>query len=349
MSDATARKFNNYTRLPYDLLAMFPHGQAYVLGDVFSFTGDNLDCHRTYKSFGDRAGSSRATVGRALRSGKAQKLITVDKEKGYVFNRNAVREDSFLRVPDWVRVEEFDVRKNKRRRLLKSEVSVYSYIYTRCDNKKKSNKFFETSVSAISEAVHLCERTVLRALWTLIRAGLIYRPKKDKGVNAYKKSRYTLNYKLIRAHEKQVKIDTKPTAVSAEPQRPKTFQEIEQYYKDKRERAEFIAERNFNRANENERFKLADGIYKSLMFSAAYAMHYNSAQKEEFERRAAKAQTERLIALRELGMTEKDLDPQYECKLCNDTGQLDSGAQCQCYPRGAPMSGGNVGVGEQNK
>lgn len=349
MYEATVRKFHNYISLPYDLLKRLPQSQAYVLGDVYSFTGANSDCHRTYKSFGERAGSSRATVGRALHAGRTQGLISIDKIKGYVFNRNKVQTNNFLRVLDWIRTEEFKVRKNESRRLLKSEVSVYSLIFTRCNNRKKHIKIFETSISEIAATLELSERTVLRALWTLIRAGLIYRPKKDKGVNAYKKSRYTLNHKLIRAHEKQAKTPTKPTPVPDEPHRPKTFREIEQDYKDKRERAELIAERNLIKARRNERFKIADDTYKSMSISAVFAVHYNSAQKEEFERRAAKAQAERLIALRGLGLTEKDLEPQYGCKLCNDTGQLESGARCQCYPRGAPMNGGNVGVGEPNK
>lgn len=256
MSTATVRQLNNYTRLPLSLLKLLPHGQAYVLGDVYSFTGELLNCHRTYKSFGERAGGSRATVGRALRTGKAQGLISKDKDKGYIFNRDKINDDEFVRVLDWIRTEKFNVRKNERRRLLKSEVSIYSYIFTHCDNGKKRNKSFVVSISELAAALELSERTVQRALWVLIRAGLIYRPKKDKGVNAYKKSRYTLNFKLIRAHEKKAKAKQKATAPISEPQRPKSFQEIEQDYKDKRDRAELIAERNLIKARENEQFKI---------------------------------------------------------------------------------------------
>lgn len=348
MSVSTARKLNNFIRLPYELLAKLPHGQAYVLGDVFSFTGDDLDCHRTYKKFSDRAGSSRATVGRALHAGKAQGLISVDENKGYVFDRNKIDDSTFMRVLDWIITEEFNVRKNERRRLLSSERSIYSFIFTRCDNAKKQKKYCEVSIAEIAEAVHLSERTVQRRLWSLIRAGLIYRPKKDKGVNVYKKSRYTLNYKLIKAHEKKAKAAAK---VSSEPQRPKTLKENEQYYSDKRARAELIAERNLIKARANEKFKLADDTYKYMSFDAVRAEYEGKPeQAAKFNQRAERARAERLIALCEVGLTEKDLVPQYECKLCKDTGYLENGERCRCFPWGKPPdSSGREGEGELNK
>lgn len=315
-----------------------------------------MDCHRTYKSFEERTSNSRATVGRALHTGKAQELISIDKVKGYVFNLDKINDDEFLRVLDWVIKEEFKVRKNERRRLIKSEVSIFSYIFTHCDNHKKGDKSCVVSISELAEKLGLSERTVQRRRWTLIRAGLIYYPSKDKGVNAYKKSRYTLNYELIKAHEKKAKAeqktDTPAPSFAPEPeqQSPETFQEIEQDYKDKRVRAEQIAESNLIRAREYERFKLADDTYKYMSISAAFAPYRNPEQAAEFEKRAARAKAERLIALRDIGLTEKDIEPQYECNLCNDTGQLTNGARCRCYPRGAPPDvGRNVGVGEQNR
>lgn len=346
---ATEKQFNNYIKLPCSLLSVLPHGQAYVLGDVFSFTGARQNCHRTYKSFGNRVGASRATVGRALRAGKAQELIANDKEKGYVCNLDKVQGDDFLRVLDWVITEEFKVRKNVTRRLLPSERSVYSFLYTRCANGKKRNKVCTVSIAEIAAALCLCERTVQRALWALIRAGLIFRPLKDKGVNAYKKSRYTLNFKIIKAHEKEAK-KKKQAKPAAEPPQPKTFAEIEQTYADKRTRAELIAERNLIRARENANFKLWDDVYKSMKIEAAFAPLKCPDRVAEFERRAAQAYAERRIALSAIGLTEDELKPQYECKECNDTGQLTNGARCKCFPRGAPPVGGfNVGVGEQNR
>ena len=157
-----------------------------------------------------------------------------------------------------------------------------------------------------------------------------------------------MNYKLIRAHEKKAKAEQKAAKSSPEPDRPRTLQDIEQYYRDKRDRAELIAERNLIRARENERFKLADDIATSMAITVAFAP-FNAPEKvEEYERRLQRAKAERLIALQELGLTEADITPQYECKLCNDTGQLSDGSWCGCYPRGKPLDSENVGAGEQN-
>lgn len=346
MSEATARQLNKYRRLPYALLELVPHGQAYVLSDVYSFTGERLDCHRTYKSLGDRAGNSRATVARALKAGKLQGLISIDKNKGYVFDRNKINDNEFMCVFDWVITEEFNVRKNERRRLLSSERSIYGYIYTHCDNASKSKKYCDVSISELASKLHLSERTVTKRRWSLIRAGLMYCPAADKGVNRYKKSRYTLNYKLIREHGEKAKAEKK--AAAPDPKRSKTFKEIEQDYQDKRDRAELIAERNLIRAREYNAFKIADDVYKHMSISAAFAPFRNPVQLAEFEQRAARAKADRLVALREIGLTEKDIEPQYECTLCNDTGQLKNGTRCKCYPRGSPPNGGVVGVGELN-
>lgn len=348
MSEATARQLNKYRRLPYALLELVPHGQAYVLSDVYSFTGERLDCHRTYKSLGDRAGNSRATVARALKAGKTQGLISVDKNKGYVFNCTKIDDSKFMCIFDWVITEEFNVRKTERRRLLSSERSIFGYIYTQCDNAKKSKKYCDVSISELASKLHLSERTVTKRRWSLIRAGLIYCPAAAKGVNRYKKSRYTLNFKLIREHEQKAKAEKKAAAPKPEQQHPKTFKEIERDYQDKRDRAELISERNLIKAREYAPFRLADDTYKYMGISAAFAPFKNPAQLAEFEQRAARANADRLVALREIGLTEKDIEPQYECTLCNDTGQLKNGTRCKCYPRGSPPNGGVVGVGELN-
>lgn len=355
--EATARKLNNYSRLPYCLLKSFSHTQAFVMSDVYSFTGANMTCHRTYKTFGSRAGCSRATVGRALRNGKAQKLISIDKDKGYVFNLDKLEDESFMRIPDFVKVKEFEVRKNKFRRLLATEQAIFGYIFTHCDNQKRSNKSCEVSISELAKALGLSERTIQRNRWALIRCGLIYCPRGDKGVNAYKKSRYTVNYNLIREEEKKAKAASKAAMKEQEPQAlPKTRAEIEGMYCEKQHRAQEVAERNLQKAREYERFKLADDTVKYMGISAAFAecgmFNRQREQAAEFEQRLLRAQAERLIALREIGLTEQDLDPQYECKQCNDTGYLPNGRRCSCYPSGVSPGGDgdkNVGAGEQNK
>ena len=327
-----------FLRMPLGLPKLSA-GAALLVGEVFSFTGkdkhgNDLTCRRTYQSLTERTGKSRATVGRALHTTKALNLIKLDKEKGYVFEGENVAE--FLRCPQFLTSEVFKIRRIKRK-LTGNEVRVYAYLFTRCDNRKNKDKVCFASISQIAATLNIGKKTVYKALWSLLRAGLIYRPKKDKGLNGYVLSRYTLNTAILRKHGVYIteEAQTETAAPSSDTSSEWTKESIERYYYDKRAHAELIAERNLIRARENEKFKLADEVYNSMSIAAAFAPFREPDKVQEYERRAVRAKSERLVALQELGLTEQDLIPQYECKLCNDTGYcIDTGQRCKCFPPG---------------
>lgn len=327
-----------FLRMPLGLPKLSA-GAALVVGEVFSFTGkdrhgNEMTCRRTYQSLTERTGKSRATVGRALHTTKALNLIKLDKDKGYVCE--VENPADFLRCPQFLTSEEFKIRRIKRK-LIGNEVRVYAYLFTRCDNRKNKDKVCFASISQIAATLNISEKTVYKAIWALLRAGLIYRPKKDKGLNGYVLSRYTLNTAILREHGVYIteNVQSEPAAApSSETSTEWTKERAEQYYYDKRAHAELMAERNLIKARENERFKLADEVYKSMSIAAAFAFREPD-KAQEYERRAARAKGERLAALKELGLTEQDLIPQYECKLCNDTGyRIDTGQRCKCLPPG---------------
>lgn len=204
----TAEQFNsNYIRLPKNgKLSGLAFGLQKVIGEIFSFTGKAkggkvLSCHRTYKKFEERCGVSRATVGRALKEGRKSNLIQGNNKQGFEY-KIAADNVEFNRLPSWICQEEFAVRENDKRKLTNSEQKLYAVLYTRCTNKKNGKHDYSASIATLADEAGLSERTVQRALWTLIRANLIYRPKEDKGINAYKVSRYILNYKLVLLKEK---------------------------------------------------------------------------------------------------------------------------------------------------
>lgn len=339
---ANATQLNKYPYLRMPLgLPKLAASAVLLVSEVFSFTGkdrhgNDLTCNRTYQSFKERIGKPHATVGRAIKAATEEKLIKRDKEKGFVFELENFPDVGFLRCPQFITSEVFKIRK-KKRKLLANEVRVYAYLFTHCDNRKNADKVCITSYAQIAEALNLNEKTVYKAIWSLLRAKLIYRPKKDKGVNGYRLSRYTLNVDILRKHgvllvEEQEHVAVADNNAAASEW---TKERIEQYYYDKQERAKLIAERNLIRARQNERFKLADDIYKAMSIQAAVAPFQEPDKAQEYERRAAKAKSERLIALKELGLTEKDLEPQYKCKACNDTGyRIDTGQRCKCFPPG---------------
>lgn len=322
---ATVKQFNNYHRLPLGLLSKprLPLGIVFLISDVYSFTGEKLSCVRTYKGFQNDLGISRPTVGRALRAAKANKMISSDKEKGYVCQRDKIDDGLFLKFETWVHTEEFEVRKNTRRRLNLSERLIYSFFRTRCDNRNNRAKAYEISISELAEILGLSEKTVQKGLWVLIRAKLIYRPAEDKGVNAYKKSRYTLNYKIIRAHEKKAKTAQKP-ATPAQDNSPKviTFKsaadvaneqraERERRYFELKHNAEDVAERNYKYAMQDKQFRDAETELKAIGFDLAIAELHNLPTLPKLQRRSEELQGLRTAALMRIGLTEQDLIPQY--------------------------------------
>ena len=330
-------------------LPRLPASAVLLAGDVFAFTGvdrngNELSCHRTYETFVARIGKSRATVGRSLKAVKDKHLVKRDKDKGYVFEIENLTNDTYLRCPQFICTEKFKIR-GKERLLLPNECRVYAYIFTHCDNKKNKKKVCVVSIAELAAALQLAEKSVYKALWSLIKARLISRSKEDRGVNAYKKSRYTLHTKILRKHGINVAdVEQKPE----EPTQKSTLTtltQIDNYYSEKRAKAELIAERNRALANKSEAYREAYGWLNDMTFELAFA-EVRGENVEGLKRRIKIAEHERRIALQELGLTEDDLAVQYECKLCNDTGfRIDTGRRCSCYP----LEGLIGGVGELNK
>ncbi len=344
MSEATATtKFNNYNyfKLPYKLKGL-SLGTQFVVGEVYSFTGeskrgDELNCRRKYSGFQERLGYSRATIGRGLKDGRDYGFIKKDKEKGYVCEISKFADAEFLRIPNFIREDEFKVHKNKRRKLLSSESKIYGCIFTHCDNRGKKCKTYETSIYELSKLLGLSEKTVYKGLWSLIRAGLIYRPKCDIGVNAYKVSKYTLNTKLLRAHGIYIGAGEKKPA--PEPKTPKataTVEEREQYYYDLRYRAQIIAERNLEAARRDEQFRQADDALKKLIPQLALAtMSGRTEEIVSIQVLQGEAMRIRANRARIMGYTRESFEPQYKCPHCEDTGyKLTDGTVCDCFPPG---------------
>lgn len=239
-------QLNSYIRLPRILNGLSFSVQQ-VIGEIFSFTGTaaggkQLTCYRSYKKFVERCHVSRATVARALKIGRNKGLIKGNHKNGYESLISASNGE-FLRLPEWVMRDKFLIRENVERKLTKSEQHIYAYIFTRCTNKKNGKHTIEISISRLATELNISERTVQAALWALIRARLIYRPKEDKGINAYKASKYTLNYKLVLIKEKNEKKIRKEAEKALKVQAfSEPFPEFNQEYQKGKD--EFLYENN---------------------------------------------------------------------------------------------------------
>lgn len=344
MEVTATKKFNsyNYFKLPTGLKGL-PLGTQFVIGDIFSFTGKSkqgkeLDCRRTYNTFKERLGYSRATIGRGLKWGKENGVIKKDKEKGYVCELGNFADSDFLRLPNFIREEEFNVHKDKRRKLLPSESDIYAYLFTHCANNKHKKKVCEISISKLAEVLDMSEKTVYKGLWTLLRAKLIYRPKIDKGINAYKVSRYTLNTKLLREHGIYIGAnEKKPEPEPKKPEAKATAEERKQYYSNLRYRAQLIAERNLETVRRiDEQFRQADDTIRNI--APALALATVSGHTEEIVTlQVLHGEAMRIKATRAriLGYMLDSFEPQYKCKCCEDTGyKLTDGTVCDCFPPG---------------
>ncbi len=105
----------------------------------------------------------------------------------------------------------------------------------------------------------------------------------------------------------------------------------ERYYALLREKAQTRAERFLAKANGNARFKAISAELSKMEISLAKAEVFEPTALPRLTEQKHELLTERKQILESLGIDEKELQPQFACKKCSDTGFLPSGAACNCY------------------
>ncbi len=105
----------------------------------------------------------------------------------------------------------------------------------------------------------------------------------------------------------------------------------ERYYALLREKAQTKAERFLSKANGNARFKEITAELSKMEISLAKAEVFKPSALPDLTEQKRNLLTERKAILTELGIREQELQPQYTCKKCSDTGFLPNGAACNCY------------------
>ncbi|MBQ8375036.1 MAG: DnaD domain protein [Clostridia bacterium] len=105
----------------------------------------------------------------------------------------------------------------------------------------------------------------------------------------------------------------------------------EKFYAERREKAQSVADRFIAKANKNARFKELTAMLAKMNMELAKAEIYAPQTLGALQEKQAAMQAEREAILREMGIEEWQLKPQYACKKCSDTGFLKSGAACDCY------------------
>ncbi len=105
----------------------------------------------------------------------------------------------------------------------------------------------------------------------------------------------------------------------------------ERYYASLREQALDRAEKMRKKASENDNFRKAESELKECEIALARAEVFDSEKLPDLRRTLEQIKERRKNALRESGIAEADLLPNYTCKKCSDTGFLKDGRMCDCY------------------
>ena len=123
----------------------------------------------------------------------------------------------------------------------------------------------------------------------------------------------------------------KPTFVNPMVDAANEKADRERYYAQLREKATKRADEFIALANKNQRFKELGKQLSRLEIAQAKAEINEPDKLPALQKEKAALLLERKNILTEIGITEKDLIPQYTCKKCKDSGFLPNGHACDCY------------------
>lgn len=104
--------------------------------------------------------------------------------------------------------------------------------------------------------------------------------------------------------------------------------QIDKILKQKRDRAIFFAEKNLNIARKNKEFAQLELEEVEKTIELANLM---ADQVDETRERInlAEIRSNKKACLKKIGLTDKDIKPQFECEKCQDTG-INNGKYCKC-------------------
>ena len=105
----------------------------------------------------------------------------------------------------------------------------------------------------------------------------------------------------------------------------------DKWYADKRAKAEAAADSYRAIVNGSERFKQIERALRNLNLELAKAELYEPHRLTGLQEAMADYLEERQELLAHLGVQEWQLEPQYDCEKCNDSGYQADGRACDCY------------------
>lgn len=341
-------------RIPYSFYKkrLYPNGgrmlrrsEIMLMGAVFSYSSaKNMACNMSYRKFEEKLGLSHGTVARGIKALKEAGEISQDKSRrtGASYrSTKATKESGFIKIEFYLYSTKFEVRGERELRYLpKAAIDVLCLIKTHCSNEKAGSVFLG-SVRGISHTLNLSKTTVQKSLDLLMRAKLIFRTESNRGLNAHKRSTYTINQKLIRKAEKKFRKKT----AAPEQASDKPTSEYQKKVEDANARADF--ERHYaelqrsalsrvewfeKRLGQDDTYKLVDAALRALEPKIARAEAFSLPELVQLLGEERKLKGERARRMAVLNISESDLTPKWQCRKCSDTGFLPNGQICDCYP-----------------
>lgn len=308
-----------------------------MLEKIYSYTRKKEDkitgCRLTYKQGCEELGRGRSTVALALEELRSAGLIQkIDRDVDgteYVYVGDPTGGKYYV-IPLYL--YSMSIAANgEYRKITTCETHVLGYLMNECGsplnggNPEKGGGVCKTSFKKLSRLLGFSISALRQAIYALMKAKLVYRPKRNKGKNGLKLSGYEVNSSLYIYRKYIKKAKTKEENAQARTS----------YYQDLREQAERRADKYMNIARKNAEFVRVHSALKQMEIKFAKAEIYDPTKLPMLKNEARSLEARKASILRKIGLTLEDIEVQYNCEKCKDTGQMPSGKLCPCYPGGA--------------
>ena len=309
--------------------------ETILKGFLYSMSRGGRVCHCGYTGLAEKFHIAKSTVARIIPSLCAGEEVAVRRRGGKVSQYTYVGDvgqDKHIRTENFFYTETFDIR-GEIRYLTNAEVDVLSLIYTHTLNEK--TRCFSGSIRDIAGLLNISDKTVMRAIFALFAADLIFRPK--RGLNRHQKSEFVANLKKLQAYKRKKKREEKKALETSylpkEAIDANARAEWQRFYEERRARADAVALRFENQAKSDVRYREIAKELAGMEIKLAKAELYAPLTVPALMARQKALQVERLERLAALGLEDWQLKPDYICKKCSDTGYLPNGRVCDCYHR----------------
>ena len=325
--------------------------EGLVRAIIYNFSNTGKTCNMSYSAFGEKLNVAKSTIARAIADIKSSSDVEIVRRGGqaskYQYKGVLQKKITHIFTPDFLMFEKFEFPDGERP-MRGIERDVYSLILTHSLDKNGAGKF-EGSDQSMAAILGCSKKSVYNATYNLMKAGVIYRPK--KGVNRHSESTYVADTQLFRhlARKnklKRTKLWTKEVD-EGEKQAQKLANEQEQaieganaraererYYSLLQDAAQRRVDKYMSIARKDARFNIVTSELARLERAQAVAELNMPDKLPALKVKGVELRIDRRKILTELGLSESHITLQYRCALCKDTGFRSNGKQCTCYDPG---------------